>query len=233
MIYAFGPGNRLQSNALDAPLKRHVRYGKFTMNMVAATGNGGVPEPSTVASGVEMKGGMTRDHDRANLAHAVLGCLAIFVFWPLNVIFAGFFKRIQIHLGISIFIMVFLVAAYGLGIATSSEYNRVSSTLYLFLLHKHANRMIVQRLPLPPPNFRLPKHCPHPRPFNPPNPANHTTLSTNPAPPRSTHISNPHLPGPNRRSRPASLLAVYTYNTRLYRRISLRLRLLHTPPSMH
>lgn len=126
MLYAFGPGNRLQSNDVNAPLHRHIRYGKFTMNMVAATGEGAVPANTTASNGVQMVGGMTRDHDRANLAHAVMGCLALFVFWPLNVIFAGFFRNIKIHVGVSVFIMVFLVSAYGLGISTSSEYNRVS-----------------------------------------------------------------------------------------------------------
>ncbi|KAF2179372.1 iron reductase domain protein [Zopfia rhizophila CBS 207.26] len=124
MIYAFGPGNRLQSNKPDAPLKRHIRYGKFTMNMVAATGKGEVPAPSSALSGVEIKGGMTRDHDRANLAHAVIGCLALFIFWPLNVLLAGFFKKMKLHIGMSVFIMIFLIVAYALGIYTSGEYNR-------------------------------------------------------------------------------------------------------------
>lgn len=126
MIYAFGPGNRLQSDALDAPLKRHIRYGKFTMNMKAATGKGGVPAASSATSGVEMIGGLTRDHDRANLAHAVLGSLALFVLWPLNLVMAGFLRKIGIHIGMSVFILVFLVIAYALGISTSPEYNRVS-----------------------------------------------------------------------------------------------------------
>ncbi|KAF2792989.1 iron reductase domain protein [Melanomma pulvis-pyrius CBS 109.77] len=124
MIYAFGPGNRLQSDALDAPLKRHIRYGKFTMNMKAATGKGGVPAASSAMSGVEMIGGLTRDHDRANLAHAVLGSLALFVLWPLNLVLAGFLRKIGIHVGMSVFILVFLVIAYALGISTSHEYNR-------------------------------------------------------------------------------------------------------------
>ncbi|KAF2469343.1 CBD9-like protein [Lindgomyces ingoldianus] len=124
MIYAFGPGNRLQSNGLNAPLKRHIRYGKFTMDMLVATGKGEVPTASTALNGVQLKGGMVRDHDRMNLAHAVLGCLALFVLWPLNLIFAGFVKRIGIHVGISVFIIVFLIIAYALGIATSGEYNR-------------------------------------------------------------------------------------------------------------
>ncbi|KAF2733787.1 CBD9-like protein [Polyplosphaeria fusca] len=127
MIYAFGPGNALQSNSLNAPLKRHVRYGKFTMDMEAARGTGGVPAATSAANGVELQGGMRRDHDRANLAHAVIGCLAIFVLWPLNVIIAGFFRNIKIHVGMSVSILVFLIIAFALGISTSYEYNRSKS----------------------------------------------------------------------------------------------------------
>lgn len=124
MIYAFGPGNRLQSDALDHPLKRHIRYGRFTMNMVTATGKGGAPAASTALGGVEMIGGLTKDRDGANLVHAVLGSLALFVLWPLNVVLAGFFRRIGIHVAMSIGILAFLVIAYALGISMSGEYNR-------------------------------------------------------------------------------------------------------------
>jgi hypothetical protein len=127
MIYAFGHGHLIQSNSPSAGLRRHIRYGHFTMDMVAATGKGEVPPPQASLEGVVLQGGMTRDHDRANLAHAVMGCLALFVLWPINVILAGFFKKIGIHIGMSIFIVVFLISSYGLGISTSGQFNRVSS----------------------------------------------------------------------------------------------------------
>ncbi|KAF2822888.1 CBD9-like protein [Ophiobolus disseminans] len=124
MIYAFGHGYPLYSDSKSANLKRHIRYGHYSMDMVAATGLGGVPANSPMLSGVQLKGKMTRDHDRANLAHAIIGCLALFVIWPLNVLFAGFFKNIRIHVGISVVIMAFLVVAYALGISTSAQFNR-------------------------------------------------------------------------------------------------------------
>ena len=46
--------------------------------------------------------------------------------WPLNVLFAGFFKNIKIHIAVSVFIMAFLIVAYALGIYTSGQFNRVS-----------------------------------------------------------------------------------------------------------
>jgi hypothetical protein len=132
MMYAFGNGANLMSNSRSAGLKRHVRYGQFNMDMVAATGAGGVPANSSAMNGVTLGGAMVRDHDRANLAHAIIGCIALFIIWPLNVLFAGFFKNIRIHIGVSVVIMSFLIVAYALGISTSTQFNRVSFTpLYL------------------------------------------------------------------------------------------------------
>ncbi|KAF2264199.1 CBD9-like protein [Lojkania enalia] len=153
MIYAFGPGRGLQSNSPSAPLRRHFKYGTFNMNMVTATGKGGVPAPSKADNGVERKTDMKRDHDRASLAHAILGCLAIFVFWPLNVILAGFFTRIKIHIGLSIFIVVFLVTSYGLGISTSYEYNsskHFQSPHQIFAFVSLAPILVLSILPYPP-----------------------------------------------------------------------------------
>ena len=129
MIYAFGHGQNLQSNSPSANLKRHIRYGHFTMDMATATGPGGVPAKSNALNGVSMVGDMTRDHDRANLAHAVIGCLALFLLWPLNVLLVAFFKNIKIHVVFSVLIMIFLLVSYVLGGVTSAQYNRVSYPL--------------------------------------------------------------------------------------------------------
>lgn len=125
MIYAFGPGYSLMSNSPSANLKRHFNYGQFTMNMLAATGTGGVPAQSSASNGVKATQVLTRDHDRANRAHAVLGCLALFVLWPLSVLVAGFLKNIRYHIGVSVVIIAFLIVSYALGISTSAQFNRV------------------------------------------------------------------------------------------------------------
>jgi hypothetical protein len=121
----------LNSDSQSANLKRHVRYGHFAMDMVAGTGAGGLPAKTNAKNGVQMEGDMVRDHDRANLAHAIIGCLALFVIWPLNVLFAGFFKNIRIHVSCSVVIMSFLIVAYALGISISAQFNRVSSLFAL------------------------------------------------------------------------------------------------------
>lgn len=131
MIYAFGDGQNVQSNSLSAPLQRHVRYGFFTMNMLTATGPGGVPQKSSALNGVEIDGEMVRDHDRANLAHGVLGCLALLIFWPLNVLVTTIFKNIKIHVVFSVLIMIFIIVSYALGGSISGQYNRVSHPFFL------------------------------------------------------------------------------------------------------
>ncbi|KAH7112882.1 hypothetical protein B0J11DRAFT_542169 [Dendryphion nanum] len=153
MMYAFGPGHRLQSNALNAPLKRHMRYGQFNMDMLAATGAPIELFPQRIETGVERVGDLKRDHDRANVAHTIMGCLALFVLWPLNVILAGFFKRISIHIGMSILIVVFLIVSYALGIATSHQFNRssaFSSPHQIFAFISLFPILLLSLLPLPP-----------------------------------------------------------------------------------
>lgn len=127
MIYAFGKAQNLMSNSPSAHLQRHIEYGHFTMDMTAATGAGGVPAKSNALNGVGAMGDMVRDYDRANLAHTVMGCLAIFLLWPLNVLVVAFFKNIKIHVVLSVLIMIFLLVSFVLGGLTSSEYNRVSA----------------------------------------------------------------------------------------------------------
>ncbi|KAI8938286.1 hypothetical protein NX059_005945 [Plenodomus lindquistii] len=129
MIYAFGPGNKLQSDSPAANLKRHIRYGKFSMNMLAATGKGGVPVQTRAQNGVVVPDeGMVKDRDGKKLAHAVLGCVALFVLWPLHVIVAGFFKNMRLWHGcVSVVLGVCLVVAYALGIESSGEFNRSKS----------------------------------------------------------------------------------------------------------
>ena len=95
------------------------------MDMTAATGRGGVPLKSNASNGVQMQGGLVKDTDRKTLAHALVGCFVVFVLWPLNVLIAGFMKNIRIHVGCSLALIICLGVAYGVGIATSNQYNRV------------------------------------------------------------------------------------------------------------
>lgn len=169
MIYAFGPGDVLQSNSLSADLRRHARYGFFSMDMLAATGPGGVPPKTSVINGVSMRSPIIKDHDRASLAHAILGCVALFVLWPINVVLAGFIKNIRIHIGCSVLIIIFLIISYSLGISKSFEYNRVR---------------LPHPLPFPQPNLKIHQTNipPSPKPSPPPTKSSPSSPSSPPSP---------------------------------------------------
>jgi hypothetical protein len=128
MMYAFGPGSALYSDNRDAGLKRHIRYGHFTMDVLAALGKGGVPGKSDASSGVTMVGEMVKDRDYRGIVHAVMGCLALFVMWPVNILIAGFIKKRRWHVGVSVVILLFLIVAFAVGGSLSPQYNRVSPT---------------------------------------------------------------------------------------------------------
>jgi hypothetical protein len=133
MMIAYGPNRPLNSDAEDAPLKRHSTYGTFTMNMAQAVGKGQVPEMEFVSKGVRIDYPLIKDYDSANWAHAVLGAVAIFVLWPLNVAAAGFLKKRGVRVGVSVLLLATLVFSYGLGMSVSYQYKRVSLPIPLSL----------------------------------------------------------------------------------------------------
>lgn len=235
MIYAFGSGTwtQLQSDSLNAPLGRHIRYGKFSMDLRQATGEGGVPSASQALSGVTLEGGLTKDSDAAKIAHAVLGCLAIFFLWPINVLLVGFFKRLQIHIGVSILIMVFLIIAYALGISMSSEYNRVRTFMPIFTLRALANHILVQELQFCPPNRRIHKHRSDPPPLPSPHSTHRRPLPLDPTPPHPAFHRNISLPDRNRRSRTAPRITAPPSNLGLFHRLGRHLLLHLLPRSLH
>ena len=147
MIYAFGHGQNLMDDSPAANLERHIRYGTFSMDMRTATGAGGVPPESKAANGVGVLGEMVRDHDRANTAHAVVGCVALFVLWPVNMLAVAFFNNVRIHGGVSVLVFVCLGVSFGLGGVVSGEFNRVcfrrSFSLSLRLLIKTTKSPVI------------------------------------------------------------------------------------------
>lgn len=216
MIYAFGARYALQSSSSSANLKRHVRYGHFTMDMTAATGTGGIPLKSNASSGVEELGAMTKDMDRKTLAHAISGCIVLFVVWPLNVLIAGFMKNVRIHVGFSMAVVLALGVVYGLGISTSNQYNRVS----LCTRAQKTSILIqtaVQSIRYAPPDPRIhhPRSSNHT--LNPPNAAPAAPPPSPPTPPRAFLQPHPHPPPRLRRPRSAPLPAIPPDNTDLHR----------------
>ena len=141
-IFAVGPKRQLESDELDAPLRRHEFYGHFTVDMTVATTNassmyGRVPAPNIEGTnaavpdsqfetqGAEGPFDAHEDHDRAPAAHAVLMCLAFVLVFPLGALMLRFLKSVLWHAVAQAVGVLSVLVGFGIGIRLSREYNRV------------------------------------------------------------------------------------------------------------
>ncbi|KAI0842533.1 putative iron reductase domain protein [Hypoxylon sp. FL0890] len=129
MLYATGePTGYLKSDAFDVPLKFHYNYGTFTMDMVHATGPGGVPtidqsEDSTLVGTVQ---GLDEEgrKDMKAIAHAVFMVLVFVGFFPFGSFvlrLGGFVRWHAVNQG---FAFILAIIGSSLGFAISNTYNR-------------------------------------------------------------------------------------------------------------
>jgi hypothetical protein len=125
MSYAFGPARGTLGGGPDAGLRRHSRFGRFTMDLQAATGQAGGLGPSE-ARGTEILGPAVRDGDRVGVTHAVVGCVGVLGLWPLNVVARGFAGRSWAGGVVAGVLGACLGVAYALGVKMSGSYVRVS-----------------------------------------------------------------------------------------------------------
>ncbi|KAI1142489.1 putative iron reductase domain protein [Hypoxylon sp. FL0543] len=129
MLFATGePGDYLKTDALDGPLRFHYNYGTFTMDMVHATGPGGVPaidksENSTLVGtvqGLDVEG----KKDMKAMAHAIIMVLVFVGLFP----FGSFVLRlggwVRWHAVNQGFALILAIIGSSLGFAISKTYNR-------------------------------------------------------------------------------------------------------------
>lgn len=146
-IYAIGPDNDLDSNDLNAPLRRHAVYGHFTMDMTVATTNassiyGRVPAPNLEAESDDVADslfategahgplGEREDSNWALPVHAAMMSLAFILLFPLGALVLRWFQSVVWH-GVSQTVGVLLVIiGLGMGANMSHQYNRVSRPLF-------------------------------------------------------------------------------------------------------
>ncbi|KAI1372909.1 putative iron reductase domain protein [Hypoxylon crocopeplum] len=131
MMYATGePGNYLKSDEFDAPLKYHYNYGVFTLDMVHATGPGGVPtidrsENSTLVATVQVSSEEAKK-DSLAVAHAVIMVFAFIGLYPLGAFVLRLGGWVRWH-GINQSLALFLtIIGSGLGFSISKRYNRTT-----------------------------------------------------------------------------------------------------------
>ncbi|KAL7623436.1 hypothetical protein AAE478_007118 [Parahypoxylon ruwenzoriense] len=129
MLYATGEsGNYLKSDAFDAPLKMHYNFGAFTLDMVHATGPGGVPaidrsEDSALVATVQ---GLSKEgkKDIRALMHAIIMVLVFVGMYPFGVFVLRLGSWVRWHAVNQGLAFIGTIIGSSLGFAISGSYNR-------------------------------------------------------------------------------------------------------------
>jgi hypothetical protein len=127
-IFALGPGLDLSTNDLSASLRRHVGYGFFALDMVAATGANYVGFPSNAMDAMSGTGlAVIDDHDNKSLTHAILFVMLAIGVVPVDSIVAGMLRRWpMVHIFTSIAVVGFMIGGLVTGVEISKLYLAVS-----------------------------------------------------------------------------------------------------------
>ncbi|KAK4097819.1 iron reductase domain protein [Parathielavia hyrcaniae] len=92
MMFAVGPSLELSTDDLEARIRRHVAYGQFTVDLVRATGPGGIGSgfSGNATSGATMSAdGLRRDSNKAATAHGILYAIVALAVAPFDSLVAG------------------------------------------------------------------------------------------------------------------------------------------------
>ncbi|KAI0417142.1 hypothetical protein F5X98DRAFT_341526 [Xylaria grammica] len=128
MVYAIGPSAGTASNNPRESLKVHESYGSFTMDLVHATGAGGVPVIPTVKDitsvGAAQKLAKSGYKDNKAILHAVFMILAFVGIWPFGILVLRVGGSPRWHaINQTVAFGLVLVGAI-LGFVISTSYNR-------------------------------------------------------------------------------------------------------------
>lgn len=141
MIFAIGPSCSLQSDDPEASIPRHKIYGKYTLDMQAASNATGwygrVPAPNipdfvyppTDDAFVSLHTTIEFDvHNMKNVQppiHAALMCIAFLLIFPTGSLILIFLKKVLLHAALQTFGLVVVIAGFGVGASMSGQYNKV------------------------------------------------------------------------------------------------------------
>ena len=127
-IYAVGPDNAdLTSSEMDAGLRRHDYYGKFTMDLLAAQGDpANFPTDLSKNDNATASGGITDDHDYGSSAHAfIMACVFVIIF-PFGAAYLRLQSSVKWHWVAQVIGVVGALVGTGIALNISQMYNRVS-----------------------------------------------------------------------------------------------------------
>lgn len=135
MIYAVGPNQvELSTGDKGAGLRRHDRYGRFTVDMVQAVAEN--PDPASFPQeGVSSNNGSAavghekNDHEYGSSAHGLLMILAFTLLFPLGTVWLKVFKKVRWHWINQLFGVTLVFGGAAIGANLSRQYNRVRKSL--------------------------------------------------------------------------------------------------------
>jgi len=126
MIYAVGNENdQLQTNDHTATIQQHVGYGKFTLDMVNATGAGGVPSDTNQQTGATHESDENNGPGPGRALHALFMCGTFLVLFPAGYLFLRLFERVWMHIAFQSAGLFFTLLGAASGIALSIKDDRV------------------------------------------------------------------------------------------------------------
>ncbi|KAI3332886.1 hypothetical protein F4824DRAFT_474025 [Ustulina deusta] len=128
MVYAMGPSSDAWSDDPRQSVKVHSRYGSFTMDLVRATGAGGVPaipaDENVTSVGAVQQLARTGYVDKKAILHAVFMVLAFVGIWPFGILVLRVGGSVRWHaINQAVAFGLVLVGAI-LGFVISTSYNR-------------------------------------------------------------------------------------------------------------
>ncbi|KAK5690631.1 hypothetical protein LTR97_012187 [Elasticomyces elasticus] len=147
-IFAVGPKEDLQDDSVEAPVRRHVYYGRFTMDMTLATtpldflegaDYGRVPAPNVQGpAGLQSDTNFQSNHtspvvdghvdsDPTPIVHGVMMGVAFIVIFPLGSILLRLTNSVRWHWVVQSVGVLCVIIGFGTGVSVSYEYNRTKS----------------------------------------------------------------------------------------------------------
>jgi len=126
-IFAIGPGSPqdINSNSVEAGIRRHVTYGDFTMDLTKATvtSGGAVPTSSNFTMTNAVQGDITGDRDWTGAFHALMMCGAFVIIFPAGVLVLRIMEKVMWHGYVQGFAGLVAILGVGVGIYLGRMYN--------------------------------------------------------------------------------------------------------------
>lgn len=103
--------------------------GSFTIDMVSATGDpGDFPGDTSQTRNATEIGSPQRDHDYADVLHALAMCGTFVILFPLGATVLRIFENVRFHWIIQALGVLVVIVGAGIGVNLSGSYNHVRTT---------------------------------------------------------------------------------------------------------